>query len=374
MRSQGTRTDGGAPYSARIVAGMRRYHPFTSAILSRALGHRTLRAAASRVTEIAPAETSWMPGILMLDEDRAAVTAAQHETTLAHEWERVAGYLGTHRATLRFELRNALVTPKGVFTARDAFHRAARPSLGDLLSGPDCVVDAGCYPSTGITNRYFGHWACDALATAYLRGEGETLTLRAPPEWSHAEAYLRLLGIDAAQGTTLFRRLSLYDDVGMNANRRARLARLKHDIRKHLPTGPRRRIFLSRGSSGVARTLSNQREVAARLSAEGFEVLDLAQPLDELLGALVNATTVVSMEGSHCAHAILAAPRDWSLVIINPADRFNNLYADYMPALGGRLATMVAERDGDGYRADTDRLMRLIERAEAADRYLGMEG
>ena len=374
MRSPADKTDGKAPMSALMVPVMRRLYPLTSVVLSRVLGRRPLEAVAARVTEIAPAGTSRMPGILMLEEDRAAVTAAQHETTIAHEWERVAGRTGTHRATRRFELRDALVTPAGVFTARDVFHKVGPAGPRGARRPRPPEVERGCFPSSQTAGRYFGHWVRDMLPTTYLREPDETLHVHAPAAWGHAQGYLDLMGLERSPDDVFYRRLALFDDVGMNASRRMRLARLKADIRRRLPDGPRRRIFLSRGASGSARSLANETALTARLAAEGFAVLDVSQPLGVLLDALGSARTVVSMEGSHCAHAMMAAPRDWTFVTINPADRFNNNQADYMPSIGGRLATTVAERRADGYHVDPDRLMRLVDLAEGAARYLGEEG
>lgn len=72
------------------------------------------------------------------------------------------------------------------------------------------------------------------------------------------------------------------------------------------------------------------------------------------------------MEGSHLAHFLLPATDETILITINPADRFNNVFADYAGVLGGRHGTVVAEIDGPGYRVDIDHLMRFIERLERA--------
>ena len=49
-------------------------------------------------------------------------------------------------------------------------------------------------------------------------------------------------------------------------------------------------------------------------------------------------------------------------MIINPADRFCNIWSDYLGLLGGRMGTVVAEKDGDGYRVDIPHLLDFADR------------
>ena len=85
--------------------------------------------------------------------------------------------------------------------------------------------------------------------------------------------------------------------------------------------------------------------------------------LERILGASADAQVVVSLEGSHSIHGLFAARRGALIVMINPADQFNNLLADLLPGFGQRLGSIVASREGAGYRVDVPRLLKLIDRA-----------
>ena len=85
-------------------------------------------------------------------------------------------------------------------------------------------------------------------------------------------------------------------------------------------------------------------------------------PLEEIWAKVYGTPQVVSLEGSHMAHAILAARADALHLAINPADRFYLAFADYTAALDIRLATVVAPRDGEGWRVDVDSVLRMLDR------------
>ena len=114
-----------------------------------------LEEAAIRIEEVSPQERTVMPPVRMHDADRARVTAAHPESSLAHEWGRIAGGPAVHGATRRLTLRRALATPWGVFTAKGGYFRFGRPPLG-LFTGPVARRETGFYPLHAAGLRYFG--------------------------------------------------------------------------------------------------------------------------------------------------------------------------------------------------------------------------
>jgi hypothetical protein len=333
--------------------------------LLRTLGREVplTRLAQSR-EEICPKEISAAPPVRMDPHDWDLITQFQHETTEAAERQRVAGGKRQHRATLRFGLRNVLATPRGFYAAGRSFNQYGHVPVHEVLTGRIVVHDQGFYALPVIGMKYFGHWLTDALGTVPLARTGEKVYLPANPNWPHSQAYLHRLGIETVPDRlVLFREMSFAIDVGQNSHRRARLAQIRDRLRQTIPAASASCVFLSRGRTGARRELNNEAELADRLSARGFTFCTSSDPLDTLLSALGSAQVVVSMEGSHLAHALMAVPRGALILTINPADRFNTVYADYMEALGHRMATIVAPRDTDGYRVNTDRLLALIDKA-----------
>ena len=297
----------------------------------------------------------------MLDADRARVTAAHPESSLAHEWGRIAGGPAVHGATRRLTLRRALATPWGVFTAKGGYFRFGRPPLG-LFTGPVARRETGFYPLHAAGLRYFGHWLRDGLPAALLAREDEALYLPCPASWPHAAAYARAAGLTPAAGPVFFDELTLCEDVGQNASRRARVAEIHARLAASLPGGSGAPgVYVARGAAGGGRALVNEEALIAALKARGFAVTSADDPLEAIRAAAAGARITVAVEGSHWNHAFFAARQGALHITLNPSDRFNNVFADAVPCLGGRLATSVAVRHGAGYVADIDGVCALVD-------------
>lgn len=342
-----------------------RFFPLTAPLAARIGRRRGDAFAAQAEVQIAPAEDTVHPPVFFDPSDWDRVTALQPETTPALERDRIAGGLRRHGATMRYLLRDALVTPNGVFTLRDGVYRHGPSPFRAALADPIAAVERGFYAASSVSLRYFGHFANDALPTTLLQTPDEALALPFDPGWSHGHAYLDLLGIcPIDEKLVWFRELWFSDDRGMNAHRRARMRSLHRRIQDRIPSSPNVGVFLRRGDSGAARLLVNEDQVADRLAGLGYAICDVTDPLPDLLGTLAGARVVVTMEGSQWVHAHYGAAIGALIVIVNPADRFNNIAADMAPALDQRIATIVAPRDGGGYRVDPDRLIALIQDAQ----------
>lgn len=331
-------------------------------------GARPLDRVALHSETVAPAETASMPPVIMDDAARARVTAAQPETTLAREWQRIDGYTATHDATVRHVLRDVLATPWGFFTGGGAYRQFGHPPLRALASLPIRHEPRGFYATAPICTKYFGHWLLDGLPSTLLARPGEALYFPHAPGWHHAAEYLRLLDIAPLPDTLVhFDEMTVCDDIGQNADRRARQAEIQRRLQHAVPSAGHSKVHIVRGATGARRRLANEEDLARALAAEGFAVVHASEPLETLLSACAMARTVVSVEGSHAMHALFPAARGALHVTLNPADRFNNLFADYMPGLGARLATTVIDRDGADYRVDIAGLMDFLGRIGALD-------
>ncbi len=338
-----------------------RFWPFLNKALKTCGAAKTLADVTVAREEIHPAETAVSPAVTMLPDDWDNITAIQHETSEAAERKRVAGGLREHKATERLRFHNVLATPRGCYTFGKSFNQHGRIALRELLSGPIERYEKGFYALPVIGMKYFGHWLTDALPTALLAQEDEALYLPDTPDWPHSRAYLDLLGWEPVPGPlAFFEEMSLSVDIGQNADRRARLCRIRDRIAATIPASAAPGVFIRRGHSGVRRKLLNEDEIANYFAAQGFNICTPTDSLETILGACCGVRTVVSVEGSHISHAILSAQPGALVVTLNPADRFNNVWADYMTGADLRMATLVISQGPDGYYADLDRLRQLI--------------
>lgn len=318
---------------------------------------------AERVEVLCGEEAGRGVGVIMDAGDWDHVTGFYKENSIHLERDRVYGGPNLHRPTIRYHFRNVLASPSGFHVRGGSFagaggYYAKALTTRDLITRPQ-----GFYASSAVASRYFGHWLLDALGTALLCSPDEDLYLWSDPAWVHAPEYLKLLNIDPVPSPFVhFERMTFCDDVGQNSNRRARLKQLRS--RLHEGPAPNRGglVYLRRGSTGEAREIVNEADLVRALVGLGFVVVDVRQPLSEILAATLGARLTLSMEGSQCAHLMLSAGDGATHVIINPSDRFNNVFADYLPAFGDRMATIVAKRTGAGYSVNITSLMNLLER------------
>lgn len=340
-----------------------RVYPLTAAIATRIQRHRQA-GFPGIAEEVAPAVQSYHPPVFFDEADWDIVTALEPSTNIQLERDRIGGRMCLHSATVRYRMDNVLATPQGVFTFQRSFGRCGKLALADLATRRIPEFEAGFSAANSVTLRYFGHFLNDGLPAALLRQPGEELVLPFDPAWQHAHDYLRLLDLHPCPELYgFYRKLWICDDRGVNAHRQARTRAISRQIQAGRAPSPHAGVFLRRGASGVARVLGNEDELADRLAGLGFAICDIDMPLERMLDLMAEVGTVVTMEGSQWVHAHFGAAADALIVTINPADRFNNIAADMVPALGQRLATIVAPRDGGGYRVDIDRLLALIDRA-----------
>jgi len=337
-----------------------RYWPVKSRILSKSLQRRSMDDICLSRTMICPEETAQMPPVAMPREHRVLVTTSQLETTLDHEWNRIAGYEAQHKATERYTFSNVLATPYGFFVDRHGFNQLDHPSLGALKSAQIHKADMGFFGLSTASIKYFGHWMLDGLPATLLRQPGEELYFPVNQSWRHANSYLDLLEIDRLKHDfVLFETMSFCVDIGQNSNRRSRTKSIQDTLRSKTPNG-NKRVYISRGHTGANRLLTNEAELVAALEGVGFVTVPVTAPLEDILAACTGADVSVSIEGSHMSHVFFLSSPGAFHVTINPVDRFNNVYADYMPSLDMRLGTFVAKVDDDGYRVDVPGLLEFL--------------
>ncbi|RLJ36211.1 uncharacterized protein DUF563 [Litoreibacter meonggei] len=343
-----------------------RLYPFLNKVLFSSRGTRSAKDGALSIEEISPAETSDFPPVLMLDGDWDRITAFQRQTTPELERIRVAGGMRENQATLRYTYRDVLATPRGQYMLGKSLNHKGPVPLQALLSGPIPRYSKGYCAQTSVTRDYFGHWLKDGLPSALLRRPDEALYLPVKEGWDHAHAYVRLLGWDPTPGQlAYFEEMSLCVDIGQNASRRARISQIHDHLKQDIAASSAPGAFLRRGNTGVARLVVNEDEIAELLAARGFNICHASDDLATIRRACAGVPCVVSMEGSHWGNAYFAARRGALHVTFNPCDRFNCHYADFMPALDQRLATLVVGQAEGGYYVDPERLLRLIDLGRA---------
>ncbi len=303
------------------------------------------------------------PRVIMDPNDWDLITDYTDNNHMLIEKSRVLGGARRQSQTVRYQFKDVLASPAGfhVFggTYSGLFGHYLQPIYKKI---PE--YDAGLYASTYVTSKFFGHWLTDGLATCLLRSTDELPYLWHTAAWTHSARYKQIFDVKTIDhDLAYFKEISFIDDIGMTQNRRDRLKLMNSKIRQFFKnTSNSNMVYLRRGKTGSPRPIVNEDQLVERLQKQGFSIVDVSQPLHEVLNKCAGANLTISMEGSHCSHLILSASPGAKHIIINQSDRFNNVFAEYMPALSAQMATVVAQKQETGYIVNIDSLLRMISR------------
>lgn len=228
---------------------------------------------------------------------------------------------------------------------------------------PQTAISGSLYESW-IGNRWFGNWLLnDCLAYRLAEAQGHQVT-SAPARGGHIARYEQLLGMTPERiGDVHFDELVLFDDL---SNTRSRQARAQEN-RTRLVAGrdPARLpgVFIFRGSSGDARILENEAEIAERLEADyGFQTLYIDRDdADRMAAAAGAAEIVIGVEGSQLAHGVIAMRPGGTLVTLQPPNRVTTSLKQLTDCWRQRYAMVVGTGTARGYRIDWDQLRRTLD-------------
>ena len=325
------------------------------------LGPGTLEAAAYRKEIIFPEETvTYLPPVYLDGQIERVIGSPQ-------EVESATKLTGYHAPTIAYHLREVALVDGSVYSGTLKFfvgHFKAPIPVEPV------DLDRAALASTFYGVKYFGHWLRDDCTHWLLANEIDLPPLCLPsPTGLHVEGYKSLF---EQSWTPTFRarvkHLTIFGDHDQNGLRRQRYERLRNIIAAHFMRNNRRSlVYLKRGNDGTPRRIQNEAEIIDTLTRSGFTVLDTAStPLEELLGTLVDARLVVSLEGSHIAHCVCSIPNDSGLLVLQPPDRFGASHRLWTNCLGIRSGFVVGRKSGAGYHFDMIEIRRTIDLLERA--------
>ena len=311
---------------------------------------------------ISPAEERFERAAIFLPGEPEKVCNVQEDTTMEAEIERITGGMRHHAQTRAYRLRNVELAG-GRLIKGAMSHRIS--ALEDDPGGRKLHMSSAAISSTLMGSMYFGHWMHDDLAlNLAVQAMAPTIHV-ARKAYSHESGYRELLSVSenhAARGR--FDELILLDDWGQNEFKRRRYEDLRSRLRRQVSGTGRERIYIKRGrtSGNRGRDLMNAPQIEALLAQQGFAIAD-----PDVLGArqiaslCKDARLIVSLEGSHLAHAIFPIAHDGTILVLQPPHRFNNVFKDLTDAVGLRYAFVVGTPTEGGFDIDPERLQRTLE-------------
>lgn len=219
--------------------------------------------------------------------------------------------------------------------------------------------------------NYFGHWLRDDC-TLYelLREDGiEPWALRRP-DWPDARLYEQAFGQDWP--TLDFARianLTAYREQRFNRDKARRILALRARLRAAHPGRKGGQIvYLSRGSMGSPRNMSNAAEFEAAMEAAGIQVVAPGSDPETLLAALLDARMIITIEGSQAAHGVYMLGDGGAMLILQSPDRFYNPHHEWARLIGMGYGTIIGTPDEVSFHMNPSEVLAMADRLEASPR------
>lgn len=323
-------------------------------------GPGSAMSVADRVEVLHPEEEAELPEPIVLDGQLERILGTSVHTTIAAEIEQATRRSVVHDATLAFQIKNATIIDGSIYAGNMRHYIGSMKSSSTPQS-----VDRGALVSSTLGYRYFGHWLRDDCSR-YLLANGMRPIISVTPPHSEAMKFADIFNqdwrsppLDAATVEDLL----IYQDHSQNSFKRERYNVLRGQLLERYGSPKATSlIYLRRGNSGASRPIANEEELLRHLP--GFSVVDMTTtPFDERVRALLSASVVVSMEGSHCTHCAMTLAPKSSLIILQPPVQFSAVHRGWANCLSINFGFVVGEQLANGTSFNPSEVARTVDRA-----------
>jgi hypothetical protein len=298
---------------------------------------------------------------LFVPEQLSRVTRCAFRTTVEDELEKLTATEAMSGPPVAIEFSEAAVFGGQIFSGGRRYQISLSPPYRAAL-GPVRDLGEVVLAQSRAGSTVFGHWLMDDCAARELpEAQGHTVAITRPP-WTDSPRYEELFG-QVWEEIPAFtaRRLTLLIDLGFSRNKAERHQRLRDHVRRALGPGPGGVVYLARGPSGHRRDMANETELRARLEAAGVTVIECESDSEALIRRCLDANLILGVEGSQLCHAIYLLAERGAILTIQPPDRFCNAHHDWSRHLGIRYGTVIGKHVEDGWIADPDEVLAMID-------------
>lgn len=313
--------------------------------------------------EVAPGSKGYVPPAVFLPGQIERIRATEF-TPIDLTIRLFRGDFDTNEtATIAHRLQDVDLVDGVLYANGGQRHLRSRQTRSLAYRRPDETLSGAMYESWA-GNRWFGSWLSDDCLTHMLAATaGQTVTT-APEATGHAPQYENLLGMAPRRlGDAHFDELILFEDFSNNTQKADRGWRRRDKVLAGRTPDPVPGVFLLRGTSGDARILENERQIAENLATTyGFRVLDpLQATVEEMAQACGQAAVIAGVEGSQLVHGLVMMPPGAALLVIQPPDRTVATLKSVTDRQEQRFAFVVAQGAEERFRLEWDDIRRTLD-------------
>ncbi|MBU3031253.1 glycosyltransferase 61 family protein [Paracoccus marinaquae] len=344
-------------------------------------GSSKLRRAGNPFSDLVPSRYEYEPKEIAC---RPAIFDAEHLSRVVRcgfdiPLSRAVGILTETRFTetpMVFHDLGQTIIIGGIAVTRDKMFwlKPYLPRLASILANPP-EFDRAIIPNSAAGLQFFGHWlGDDCSAYEALRDDPDLMTVQRPAR-PDARQYEALFDQDWRDDQVVrCRNLVVANDLGFGTGKAGRYRTLRRRLRDRLSTTGNGGgiVYIRRGPSGEQRDIVNAAEFEDRLRASGVDILTPEDGSSEFLSRILDASVVISTEGSQACHAIYGLRDGGALLVLQPPDRFYPAPHEWLRITDMRCGMVIGEARADGFYispdevlAMTDRLLALTENRDA---------
>jgi hypothetical protein len=312
-----------------------------------------------------PAEKAELMPAIILPGHIEKISGSTPESTIENELELFCRREVVHAPTIAYHVRNAALINGSIYAKNMRYPVIDKSKL---MQSPPKHFAKAALASTFIGNRYFAHWLRDECAQFLLieKKFGDPLILQ-PPPYKDAARYADYFGQDWSSFTSrafIEDDLVVFQDFSQNSFKRRRYDALRDRVARRLtkPECADSLVYLRRGNTGARRPISNETQIIDELGKRGFITLDIeTDSLEKILSTLLTAKLVISLEGSHCGHCLMALSSESGLIVLVPPDRFTASQKGWADCLSIRCGFVVGNKTASGSLFAIDDILRTMD-------------
>lgn len=327
-----------------------------------------IREVATESWEICPADITAFPPAIYSEGALDRITALSPWRNWATELHAIKGRHIEHAATHAHLVEDVTISGAYLFCGTARSQEGFGPlSLRQTSTEPFKHIKEASLVSNWAGSNYFGVFMRGSLPLEMLPEEGDAAISLVTKPYTHEADYRAILSLPRPTRVTSAQvdQLILYTDYAHNASKAARYDEMRRRLRQNINATPRNvpGVYLKRGATGEPRLIANETEVEETLTAYGFDIVDLTTLTAwEITQYLLDAPIVVSVEGSHIAHAIYSIAEGGTLLVLQPPNRFAMAFKEFTDRAGLRFAFTVGTlADDDCFNVDIDDLKRTLD-------------
>ena len=269
----------------------------------------------------------------------------------------------TYAPTIAYHIKNAVLFDGCVYIGRFK-QPIAHNSLFISGASEPRPIKTCALASSFLGTKFFGHWLTDDCTRYLLAEKLNTPVCVRMPAYPHRQQYETYLNQSWGPTDRAFiDHLIVFQDFSQNSLKQERYRHLRNRIKAHFTANVGSDyVYLRRGRTGTPRIIQNEQEILDALIKRGFVVVDVgSDELEHIIGTLLKARLVVSLEGSHVSHCTYTIPESSGLLILQPSNEFSAVHRDWAESLGVKFGFVVGSVVDHGYHFSVLDILRTID-------------